>query len=149
MLEYFSYLFDKRKLENGDELEIMALSDFPELLLKTINIIKLKPSEKRVIIALNIFLILILHMKIENIILGLVGFLIGYQTYYKYGAGKTGDKVWGMLRYQGIHIHHWVYCLIFLCLQWILLDNNPFIMGLLFGGIIHGIQYSDWDEHVY
>ena len=77
---------------------------------------------------------------------GILGFIISYQLYYKYGASKTGELVFGMLKFSKVHVHHWLYCTILLIILWTLDISHPFFIGLGFGGIVHGIQFSDWSN---
>ena len=100
-------------------------------------------KEARVSICLFLFLVIIIYPVISRVLLSIIGFLISYQIYYKYGAVQTGDLSFGMLKFDGIHIHHWMYCTI-LCIICVMLGSYPLLIGLCFGGITHGIQFSDW-----
>ena len=110
---------------------------------------KLDSRIMRVLIVLILFCIIISIgitdkcMLINNVVLGLLGFVISYQIYYKFCSKTTGGYSWGMLKTKYIHVHHWIYCLIILMLVGC---NNSFIVGLCFGGIAHGIQFYDWNK---
>jgi hypothetical protein len=118
----------------------------------TRNITRDITREKRVIFCMIWFVITLffspcfkVFFKMSHIAGGLIGFITTYQIYYIYGTKLTGQPSWGMLKYSGWHIHHWFYCVNILVILLLLLDTvHPIIIGLCFGGIVHGIQFSDW-----
>ena len=124
--------------------EIIPLYNFP-IALKCITYPVSYNKESRIGISIIIFLLFLISDLIVRIIAGSIGFVISYQIYYTYGARKTGGYSWGMCIIQNIHIHHWLSCSICFTIFWILGIANPFITGLCFGGITHGIQFSDWN----
>lgn len=138
-------LWSRRVLSGGEKPEIMALCDIPRII--TYN---KTPANKRVLMVCSLFLAVILYPAVHSLFLGLLGFTVSYQLYYVFGAAKTGGKAWGMLIWHGIHLHHWLYCLLLLIVYFYTLcvynmAINKLITGLLFGGITHGIQFSDWN----
>jgi len=124
--------------------EIIPIYDIP-VVLKSITYPVNFNKETRIFISIIIFLIFLMYDHIIKIIIGSIGFVIAYQLYYTYGARKTAEYSWGMCKIQNIHIHHWLYCSIGFVIFWILGIANPFITGLCFGGITHGIQFLDWN----
>jgi hypothetical protein len=127
------------KLSEGKEKDVpdvLALVEFPVFLTKE--------SGNRVIIVLMLFLGTLVYPIALTLLYGFIGFVLTYQLYYKYGALKAGDPAWGMLKYDGYHVHHWAYCSIILTCLWLGGLLHPFSIGLCFGGIVHGIQYPDW-----
>ena len=99
----------------------------------------------------SLFLAVVLYPAINSLFLVLVGFAASYQIYYVFGAAKTGGKAWGVLTWHGIHLHHWLYCMLLLVVYFYTLyvydmAINKLITGLLFGGVVHGIQFSDWNK---
>jgi hypothetical protein len=145
----------KKKRETSD---IMALVEFPIFLTENLKWSSLNPlifsnaktssniSSNRVIIGLVLFLGILIYPVALTLLYGFSGFVITYQLYYKYSALKAGDVAWGMLKYNGYHVHHWMYCSIILLGLWLCGLLHPFFIGLCFGGIIHGIQYPDWHQ---
>jgi hypothetical protein len=76
---------------------------------------------------------------LSHISSGLFGFVSTYQLYYIYG-----EKI-SILKYCGWHIHHWFYCMNILVILLLVLNTvPPIIIGFCFGGIVHGIQFSEW-----
>jgi hypothetical protein len=136
--------------------DIMALVEFPEFLTKNFTWAALKSlcssnpvraskdSSNRIIIGLILFLGTLVYPIALTLLYGIIGFVLTYQVYYKYGALKAGGQAWGILTYYVYHIHHWTYCSIILLCLWLGGLLHPFFIGLCFGGIIHGIQYPDW-----
>jgi nitrate reductase NapE component len=146
-------IFQKRTLPNKVKPDIMALVDFPHYLVrnltwKNLTEIKLKTATGRVLLSLNVFLAFLLYPVLAKILWGNLGFIISYQVYYNYGALKAGQPAWGMLTWKGVHIHHWLYCAVGLVGCWILGLQHPFLVGLFFGGITHGLQFPDWSQGV-
>ena len=77
----------------------------------------------------------------------LVGFLLSYYLYYFLASKTTGGYSYGQLKCtlckKQVHFHHWCYCLVvFFCLS--IWYPWSFCLGLCCGGIVHGLQYSDW-----
>jgi len=103
-------------------------------------------SDERIFVTLLIFLTTwIQDPSLTRMVFEGIGFITSYQLYYTYGASKTGDPAFGMLKFSnGFHLHHWMYCTILLIGMWVLQINHPLSIGLGFGGIVHGIQFSDW-----
>jgi hypothetical protein len=58
----------------------------------------------------------------------------------------SGEQVWGMLKTKNFHLHHWMYCSLLLLAVWMAGLTHPLVLGALFGGIAHGVQFSDWDK---
>ena len=117
------------------DCEIIYLLDIPKKIYYHVKINK----ESRLLL---FFMFYFLYIK--EFILTNLGFMLSYQLYYKYSALKTGDPSYGMVKSQYIHIHHWLYCFIFLMVTFYLEFKNYFLIGLCCGGIAHGIQYADW-----
>jgi hypothetical protein len=138
--------------------DVMALVEFPVFLVKNFTWSALKSlgssnparvskdSNNRVIIGLGLFLGILVYPIALTLLYGFIGFVCAYQIYYRYGALKAGGQAWGMLKYDGYHVHHWTYCSIILLCLWLGGLLHPFLIGLCFGGIIHGIQYPDWSQ---
>lgn len=129
--------------------EIITLERIP-IVLKTyidsINItsIPINTPEFRILVVILLFLIFMMTEFIIRLIFGAFGFIVSYQLYYTYSVRKAGDYTWGMIESEHIHIHHWLYCFIFLIVSWTLGIAHPIIIGLCSGGMAHGLQYSDW-----
>jgi hypothetical protein len=98
-------------------------------------------TDKKLITSLNIFLLLVIYYESYEIYLG---FFSSYNLYYVFSAKKTGDYPFAMIKNDYIHIHHWMYCSLFLGIA--IYFENVFLIGFFYGGISHGIQYSDWLE---
>lgn len=96
-------------------------------------------NDNKIIICISLFLLFILYYKSLYLI---IGFIFSYNLYYFYSAKKTGDYSFMMLKNNYIHIHHWLYCLLLLLLS--LYYEYLFFIGFFYGGVVHGIQYSDW-----
>ena len=116
-----------------------------------ISIPSVRISISLILFSTVLFTPTVLHMLVSS-----VGFLISYQLYYLYGTRRSGEQAYGQLvLYSRWHIHHWCYCLLFLISLAILDASHPFLTGLCFGGITHGVQYSDWyvidqrNQHVF
>lgn len=107
---------------------------------KNINI-----PETRITLSIGLFFLFLLSDIIIKLILGSLGFIISYQVYYIYAGRKTGEYSVAIIKIKNIHVHHWIYCSIIVIMIWVLGMNSPFIIGVCFGGITHGIQYSDWN----
>jgi len=107
------------------------------------SVILFDSSTFRVLIVLILFCIIIDVLSVPRVVLGCTGFVVSYQLYYKLGARNTGEYSFGMLNTKSFHIHHWIYCLVILV---VVGTDYPFIVGLCFGGIAHGIQFSDWNK---
>ena len=122
--------------------EIIPLYDIP-IKLRYVTYPVNYNKETRIFISITIFFLFLISDLIIRIITGSIGFVISYQIYYTYAARKTGDYSWIII--QDIHVHHWLYCSIGFIILWMLGIANPFITGLCFGGITHGIQFSDWN----
>jgi hypothetical protein len=147
--------------ENANETDVMSFTEFLNFLTKHFNWSALKilcvpkntnvskNKTNRVIFGVLLFLGTMFKPLIIILIYGFIGFMISYQIYYKCGALKAGDPAWGMLNYKGYHIHHWIYCSIILICLWLVDFLYPFLIGLCFGGILHGIQYPDWSQFSY
>ena len=129
------------------------------------NNVDLKEKENRISIAFLVFFIITIYSFISTlfidifkfiiscqiynniisrILFSILGFIISYQMYYTFGVHKTGDVAFGMIKYNNIHIHHWMYSLFILIISLFTNIYHPFLTGLCFGGIINGIQFSDW-----
>ena len=106
-----------------------------------------------------------------------VGSLLGYLVFTVLGAEKAGDSAWGMMKFvykrkeqtaHIVHIHHWLWSLVLLALLvWFLEQHRPslkqriqdhcfgvpateaLVYGILAGGMVHGLSYSDWHHIVY
>ena len=91
-------------------------------------------KESRIAISIVLFLLFIMSDMITRLFFGTFGFVISYKVYY----------AWGMIKSDTFHIHHWLYCSIILITITLLGIAHPFMIGLCFGGITHGIQFSDW-----
>ena len=99
-------------------------------------------KESRIAISIVLLLIFIMSDVITRLFFGTFGFVISYKVYCAYD--KTGEYSWGMIKSDTFHIHHWLYCSIILITITLLGIAHPFMIGLCFGGITHGIQFSDW-----
>jgi hypothetical protein len=108
--------------------------------------LEINNKETRIDILIIVFIITIMYPIFIRLFYGILGFIISYQLYYKYGASKTGELVFGMLKFSKVHIHHWLYCTILLIIFWTFDILHPFFIGLGFGGMVHGIQFSDWSN---
>ena len=83
-------------------------------------------------------------------IFGLLGFIVSYQLYSKYGAVKTGDPAFGMLKFKDwIHIHHWLWSSILIAVLFFLNIRDLLLYGFLIGSIIQGLTYKDWYIIIY
>ncbi len=120
--------------------EILPIQDVFCLRLKYDN-----PRDRRVLCTLSVFFLFVCFPLFIQICAALLGFVGTYQFFYRYGATKTGEPVWGMLQYDGWHLHHWCCCVLVLLLTGIYTRSvPPLVLGACFGGIVHGIQFSDW-----
>ena len=108
--------------------------------------LEINKKETRIDISIVVFLFTMIYPTFIRLVYGILGFIISYQLYYKYGASKTGELVFGMLKFSKVHIHQWLYCSISLIIFWTFDISHPFFIGLGFGGIVHGIQFSDWSN---
>lgn len=99
-------------------------------------------KESRIVISVVLLLVFIMSDIITRLFFGTFGFVISYKVYCAYD--KTGEYAWGMIKSDTFHIHHWLYCSIILITITLLGIAHPFMIGLCFGGITHGIQFSDW-----
>lgn len=148
-MNYIRSIFLPRISENE---EIMSIIQFPIFWITIINNLlnngfnlNFSIKENRMLVVFILFLINITYSILIQLFIGSIGFIISYQLYYKYGAIKTGDPAFGMLKFSnGIHNHHWIYCSTGLLIYKNYFGNNSFIIGLGYGGIFHGIQFSDW-----
>ena len=78
----------------------------------------------------------------------IIGGLIGYLFGNFIGGSEAGER--GRLHWDWflntckIHLHHWIIMsvLLIIYLQWFCGDNL-LVIGVLFGGIAHGLSYSD------
>jgi hypothetical protein len=143
----------KNKPKKGEiysKPEIRALIEFPNIiflfLMNRTPLSDISKTDTRIMIGLIIFSFMILYSAILDLIIGVIGFIITYQIYYNYGAIKSGNPAWGMIIYKNMHIHHWLYSTIGFILSIIFRYNTPFLTGLFFGGIVHGIQFIDWNH---
>jgi len=164
-MNFITSVFQRRMLDpiKGDDVdekvnktaepEIMAVLDFPTFIkglparwrgLTSCGFGDLEEKKNRISLALLLFVIAMVYPIVVRLFFGLLGFLVSYQVYYKYGALKTGDEAFGMLKYGGVHVHHWMYCTLGLISIWLLNIAHPGLIGLCFGGIVHGIQFEDW-----
>jgi len=75
----------------------------------------------------------------------LFGFLLIYSIFTLFGAKKEGECVALMININNVHIHHWMYFLLFLLIA-LYFKAHSFILGGLLAGICHGIQYDDWNN---
>jgi hypothetical protein len=126
--------------------EIMSLREMSNLILHHQTVVS--PRGSRVIYGLMCFAILLCFPSLSRVCTGILGFVFSYQMYVTYGAKKTGQAAWCMIEYGGCHLHHWLYCLLVLPIVFYFM-RSCFVIGLCFGGIVHGIQFSDWcDFHV-
>ena len=131
--------------------EILSLYDIP-IKLKSyyessypVNIlININVRETRILISMLMFLGFLISEIIIRLFFGTIGFVISYQLYYTYGGKKTGDYSCDMINISNVHIHHWVYCSIIVSFILIIGIESSFIIGICFGGITYGIQFSDW-----
>ena len=131
-------------LKNKD---VIALSDIPTKIQiyydknKYTSIFKnLYLPENRFVISLLFFSTFIISPIMYRIFFGSLGFIISYQTFYNYGY------TFSSLKTKHFHIHHWLYCSIILISSSFVNIANPFIIGLCFGAITHGIQHPDWNK---
>ena len=100
----------------------------------------------RFLACIIIFISYIIYSEYQfNYIQLVFGFLFSYLLYTIFGAKHTGDKVPLTLYIGNLHIHHWMYYLLFLCIA-LYYKVNSFIIGLLLGGVCHGIQYKDFNK---
>lgn len=145
-------IFTSRKPDIGTA-EIMHLTELPNIyrsIPARINKMvyggdDIQNRESRIALMLFLFTINIIYPIFSRMFFGCLGFILSYQSYYMFGALKSGDPAPGMLKFSnGIHIHHWMYCSAGLALIWGLGIDSPFAAGLCFGGITHGIQFNDW-----
>ena len=102
-----------------------------------------KICKHRVTVAILGFMFL--HSKaIDPLQIG-AGFLTSYNLYYTFGARRSGEKSFGMIIINSaIHIHHWQYCCMILSGLIVTGTSTPLLIGLCWGGIMHGIQFDDW-----
>lgn len=98
-------------------------------------------KESRIAISIVLCLLFIMSDMITRLFFGTFGFVISYKV-YTYCA--KGDDAYGMIISDTFHIHHWLYCSIILITITLLGIAHPFMIGLCFGGITYGIQFSDW-----
>jgi nitrate reductase NapE component len=68
--------------------------------------LEINNEETRIDILIIVFIITIMYPIFIRLFYGILGFIISYQLYYKYGASKTGELVFGMLKFSKVHIHH-------------------------------------------
>jgi hypothetical protein len=143
-------IFKTRTLKTGTS-EIIPITDLPNIYRSIPNQINnifefnISNRETRVSILLSILTINLIYPIFSRLFFGCIGFIFSYHAYYKFGALKSGDPSFGMMKFSnGIHIHHWMYCTGGLIILWGLGMDNPFAIGLCFGGITHGIQFNDW-----
>ena len=101
-------------------------------------------KESRIVISVVLLLVFIMSDIITRLFFGTFGFVISYKVYCAYGEHRIGEYAWGMIKSDTFHIHHWLYCSIILITITLLGIAHPFMIGLCFGGITHGIQFSDW-----
>jgi len=106
-------------------------------------------KEKRIDISIIIFIITLIYPTVIRLFFGIFGFIISYQLYYKYGVSKIKLSTFRIMKNSKVHIHHWLYCSLLLITIYALDISHPFFIGLGFGGIIHGIQFSDWSNILY
>ena len=116
-----------------------------EILLDFLNINIKRSSHIRLIIIIILFIIFIRYKKI-NINNSVTGFIACYILFYIFGACKTGDNTF-QIKYKSFHLHHWQLFTILLPFA-IYYEYNSYIIGILFGGIAHGIQYLDWLNNI-
>jgi hypothetical protein len=121
--------------------DILQINEF-----HNINIYNESHQRLLLCIILFIFILYSYNTKYDYIQIFL-GAIISYYLYSIFGAKKTGENVPLMLKYNNFHIHHWIYftLLLIIILQYNKTYISSFIIGLLFGGICHGIQYKDWN----
>lgn len=153
--ELYSVDEKNSKTEVKHANEIMSLGDFSDFskgILKRWRLLfscgprELMMKENRIPLCMLLFLGVLLYPIIIRIFFGLFGFITSYYIYYKYGAIRSGDPAWGMIQGGGFHLHHWMYCSIILVTIWVLGVDHPGLVGLCFGGIVHGIQFNDCFE---
>ena len=96
-------------------------------------------NDRKLIISLYMFSFLIIYYNSYYLIFG---FITSYNLYYFFGAKKSGDYAFMMIKNNYIHIHHWIYCSLFLLFS--IYYENIFLIGFFYGGISHGIQFNDW-----
>ena len=138
------FIYKNRGME-----EILSLYEIPDKLKvyyteSRYPVFLINIKETRILISLVLFLLFITYDIIIRLFIGSIGFCISYQIYYTYAARNTGEYSWGMITIPNFHIHHWLYCSIVIVFIWMIGAENSFIIGLCFGGITHGVQYSDW-----
>ncbi len=105
------------------------------------------PRDQRVICVLFMFALWTCIPFLIRICASLIGFVVVYHLFSTYGAQKKGERVWPTLEYQGWHVHHWCFCLVVLLATLLYTRSvHPLLLGACFGGIAHGIQFSDWKE---
>ena len=133
-------------MESKIESEIITLYDviikLNTCITHPVNFKNINIAETRIIISVILFFAFLLSDTIIKLIFGSLGFITSYQLYYIYGSRKTGD-VWS-IKIKQVNLHHWIYCFSIFIIMWLCGIAHPFITGLCFGGITHGVQYSDW-----
>ena len=68
--------------------------------------LEINKKETRIDISIVVFLFTMIYPTFIRLVYGILGFIISYQLYYTYGASKTGELVFGMLKFSKVHIHH-------------------------------------------
>ena len=102
-------------------------------------------KQPQVAFGMFVFFLVVVFPIIGRVTLSLTGCMTSYTIYSIFGAKRTGERSWGMITFSnGIHIHHWLYCTIICILTYALNISHPFVTGLMFGGVLHGLQFSDW-----
>lgn len=129
-------------MDNKIYSDILQLDEF-------YNITKLSDAHVRLLFCLIIFLFIVYNYKFNINYLELIGgFITSYYLYCIFGAKKTGDIVPFMLKFNHIHIHHWIFMSVFLIIS-LYYKMNSYMVGIFLGGICHGIQYNDWNKIFY
>ena len=129
------------------ESEIVTLYDIiiklNRCITHPVNFKNINIAENRIILSVILFFSFLLSDIIIKLLFGSLGFITSYQIYYIYGSRKTGDLY--VIKIKQVTLHHWIYCLSIFIIMWLFGIAHPFITGFCFGGITHGIQFSDWN----
>ena len=94
-----------------------------------------------------------------NVFFYVIGLVLWFCFLYYVNAKKSGDYSFGMLKFKLgnkkiLHIHHWMYYTVLLVGTLFLVSKfnsklKWFILGILTGGILHGLSYDDFYKIYY